>query len=40
VPSVAELIRRLRREYVAACQVADMAAAARLADEAQQTQPA
>jgi hypothetical protein len=27
-------VRRLRREYVAACQVPDMAAAARLADEA------
>jgi nitronate monooxygenase len=34
VPSVAELVRRLRQDYVAACQVPDMAAAARLADEA------
>jgi nitronate monooxygenase len=33
-PPIAELVRRLRREYVAACQVPDMAAAARLADEA------
>jgi nitronate monooxygenase len=31
---VAELVRRLRREYVAACQTPDMAEAARLADEA------
>jgi len=34
VPSVAELIRRLRAEYVAACEIPDMAEAARLADEA------
>jgi nitronate monooxygenase len=34
VPSAAELIRRLRREYVAACAVPDMAEVARLVDEA------
>jgi nitronate monooxygenase len=34
VPTVAELVRRLRQEYVAACELPDMAAAARLADEA------
>jgi nitronate monooxygenase len=34
VPTVAELVRRLRAEYVAACQLPDMAEAARLADEA------
>lgn len=34
VPSVAELVRRLRAEYVAACEVPDMAAVARLVDEA------
>ncbi len=34
VPSVAELISRLRAEYVAACETPDMAAAARLADAA------
>jgi nitronate monooxygenase len=33
VPSVAELVRRLRREYVAACAVPDMADVARLVDE-------
>jgi len=38
IPSVAELIRRLRREYVAACHVPDMAAVARLADEAMDAQ--
>lgn len=36
-PSVAELVRRLRGEYVAACEVPDMAQAARLADEALDT---
>lgn len=30
IPTVAELVRRLRREYVAACRVPDMAAAAAL----------
>ncbi|MDR2858703.1 MAG: nitronate monooxygenase [Novosphingobium sp.] len=30
LPSVAELVRRLRREYVAACALPDMAAAARI----------
>jgi nitronate monooxygenase len=34
IPSTAELILRLRREYVAACQVPDMADVARLVDEA------
>ena len=34
VPSVAELVRRLRREYVAACTIPDMADIARLVDEA------
>lgn len=34
IPSVAELVLRLRREYVAACSAPDMADAARLADEA------
>lgn len=34
VPPAAELIRRLRREYVAACAVPDMADVARLVDEA------
>ena len=34
IPPVAELIRRLRREYVAACAVPDMADVARLVDEA------
>jgi nitronate monooxygenase len=32
IPTVAELVRRLRAEYVAACAVPDMAAAARLVD--------
>jgi nitronate monooxygenase len=36
-PSVAELVRRLRAEYVAACEIPDMAAAARLADAAAET---
>ncbi len=34
IPSVADLVTQLRREYVAACETPDMAAAARLADEA------
>ena len=34
-PSVAELVGRLRREYVAACDVADMADVARLVDRAE-----
>lgn len=34
IPTVAELVRRLRQEYVAACRIPDMAAAARLAEEA------
>ena len=34
VPTVAELVKRMRREYVAACQIPDMADAARLADAA------
>lgn len=34
VPSAAELIRRLRAEYVAACSVPDMAETARLVDQA------
>ncbi|GGC61492.1 NAD(P)H-dependent flavin oxidoreductase [Chelatococcus reniformis] len=34
IPTVADLVRRLRREYVAACQVPDMAEVARLVDEA------
>ena len=33
VPTVAELVRRLRKEYVAACEIPDMADAARLVDE-------
>lgn len=37
VPSVADLIVRLRREYVAACQLPDMADVARLVDEATET---
>jgi nitronate monooxygenase len=32
--TAAELVRRLRREYVAACEVPDMSEAARLADQA------
>jgi nitronate monooxygenase len=35
IPSVAELVTRLRREYVAACEMSSMIDAARLADEAQ-----
>ena len=34
VPSVAELVLRLRTEYTAACQIPDMADAARIVDEA------
>lgn len=34
IPTVAELVRRLRREYVAACETPSMIDAARLADEA------
>jgi nitronate monooxygenase len=34
VPTVAELVRRLRAEYVAACEASSFAAAARLADQA------
>jgi len=34
IPSVADLVRRLRQEYVVACATPDMAEAARLADEA------
>jgi nitronate monooxygenase len=36
IPSVAELVARLRREYVAACEIPDMADVARLVDEALQ----
>jgi len=36
IPSVAELVTRLRREYVAACETPDMADVARLVDEALQ----
>jgi len=35
IPTVAELVRRLRREYLAACTVPDMADAARLAEESE-----
>lgn len=34
IPSVGELVTRLRREYVAACEIPDMADAARLVDQA------
>jgi nitronate monooxygenase len=34
IPTVSELVRRLRQEYVAACATPDMAAAAQLADAA------
>lgn len=37
LPSVAELVLRLRREYVAACEVPDMADAARVLDRVLQT---
>ena len=40
IPTVAELVRRLRDEYIAACVVPDMAEAARLANRALETQPA
>lgn len=40
VPSVAELVRRLRAEYVAACEIPSMAQVARLVDAAQQAHPA
>jgi nitronate monooxygenase len=40
IPTVAELVRRLRREYVGACEIPDMAEAARLADQALEAQPA
>ena len=40
IPSVADLILRLRREYVAACETPDMADVARLVDRAQAKQPA
>ena len=36
IPTVADLVARLRREYVAACDMASMADVARLADEAEQ----
>jgi nitronate monooxygenase len=39
IPTVAELVRRLRREYVAACQIPDMADAARLAERALESSP-
>jgi nitronate monooxygenase len=35
IPTVAELAKRLRREYVAACETPDMAEVARLVDQAQ-----
>jgi len=38
IPTVGELVRRLRREYVAACETPDMAKVARLADHALETQ--
>jgi nitronate monooxygenase len=38
-PSVAELVRRLRAEYVAACETPDMADAARLANQALDLSP-
>lgn len=37
IPSVAELVRRLRREYVAACEAPSFAEAARLVEQAQET---
>jgi nitronate monooxygenase len=40
IPTAAELVRRLRREYVAACELPDMAEAARLAEGALEAQPA
>jgi len=40
IPSVAELVRRLRAEYVAACETPDMADVARLTDAALEARPA
>jgi nitronate monooxygenase len=40
IPTVAELARRLRQEYLAACAIPDMAEAARLADQALAAAPA
>lgn len=40
IPTVAELVRRLREEYVAACAIPDMAEVARLANHALEAQPA
>jgi nitronate monooxygenase len=40
IPTVAELVRRLRAEYVAACETPDMAEAARLVDRALDATPA
>lgn len=37
IPSVADLVARLRQEYVAACQIPDMADVARLVDQALQS---
>jgi nitronate monooxygenase len=37
IPSVSELVHRLRREYVAACETADMVASARLVDVVENT---
>jgi len=37
IPTVAELVRRLRREYVAACEIPDMADVARLVDRTLET---
>ncbi len=39
IPTVAELVRRLRREYVAACETPSMIDAARLVDEAMAASP-
>jgi nitronate monooxygenase len=40
IPTVAELVKRLRREYVAACQIPDWSDVGRLVDQAQDVQPA
>ena len=40
IPSVAELVGRLRREYVAACRIPDMASVAELVDGAMDATPA
>jgi nitronate monooxygenase len=40
IPTVAELVRRLRREYVAACEAPSLLDAARLIDEALHSAPA